>query len=163
MNRSWIFIALMVVAGVAVVISVLAGCRPAQEVHFALAAPSKPLLLITVNLNGQGPFRFILDTGASMTILTPEVAHRAGVSATKSAEGHGAGGKIAVALATVASFAVGGAVQKNLDVAITDLASLSAVTGTALDGIIGYNFLKHYVVTIHYRNKTLRLREQPGN
>ena len=37
------------------------------------------------------------------------------------------------------------------------LTMLSRVTGAGLDGIIGYNFLKAFRVTINYPDRVLRL------
>lgn len=38
------------------------------------------VLFVDALVNGQGPFNFILDTGASETVITPRVAQKLGVS-----------------------------------------------------------------------------------
>lgn len=37
-------------------------------------------LLVPVTINGQGPFRFVLDTGANRSVLTPQLAAHLGLS-----------------------------------------------------------------------------------
>jgi hypothetical protein len=47
---------------------------------------------------------------------------------------------------------------RNLPVIVGDfLDMLSGVIGTKLDGIIGYNFLRHFRVVIDYPNDRFRL------
>ena len=57
-----------------------------------------------------------------------------------------------------ASQAVGHTRVENLSVVVADfLTMLSQAVMTKLDGVIGYNFLKRFKVTIDYLNETLRL------
>src|SRR6185369_13500454 len=37
-------------------------------------------LLVPVTINGQGPFRFVLDTGANRSVLTPQLAAHLGLA-----------------------------------------------------------------------------------
>src|SRR5438270_2418994 len=48
-------------------------------VKFKLAHPAKPLILVPAMLNGEGPYIFAVDTGASTTVLSPEVAEMQGI------------------------------------------------------------------------------------
>jgi|GEM_PF-3917599 len=40
----------------------------AGEVEFALAGPGGAALLVPVFVNGEGPFDFVLDTGATLNL-----------------------------------------------------------------------------------------------
>jgi predicted aspartyl protease len=126
-------------------------------VKFALASPDKPLLILPVSINKKGPFRFVLDTGASMTVLSRTLATKLAVKAEEKAAGMGAGGKISFSLGSIQSLSIGDATMEGVGVAIGDLTALSKVTGAELDGIIGYNFLKNYTLTVDYKNETVRL------
>jgi predicted aspartyl protease len=53
-----------------------------REVTFKLAGAHAPLILVPTFVNGQGPYDFVLDTGASATLLSPELAERLGLTAT---------------------------------------------------------------------------------
>ena len=41
------------------------------KVKFRLAGGAQPLILLPVQVNGDGPFKFILDTGAGTSLLRP--------------------------------------------------------------------------------------------
>ena len=74
-----------------------------------------------------------------------------------SKDGQSAGGKVSVSLAKVDSFAVGAAKLDDVDVGIVDLGHIGKTIGAKIDGDLGYNFLKHFRVTIDYRNCEIRL------
>src|SRR5437879_10761481 len=78
-----------------------------SRVKFRLAGGAQPLILLPVKVNGQGPFEFILDTGAGTSLLSPETAQKVGAKIISAKEGHSAGGKVSVSLAKVDSLAVG--------------------------------------------------------
>jgi predicted aspartyl protease len=128
-----------------------------NEVSFRLGDPAKPLILVPTSINGKGPYDFALDTGASMTILSGELVQSLGVSRGVSRTGVGAGGSVEVSLASVDSLAIGRVEVKRLQVAVMDLDILSQAVGVRLMGIIGYNFLRSFRVTIDYPKKLLRL------
>jgi predicted aspartyl protease len=128
-----------------------------NEVSFRLGDPAKPLILVPTFVNGRGPYDFALDTGASMTILSGELVQSLGVNRGVSRTGVGAGGSVEVSLASIDSLAIGQVELKRLQVAVMDLGVLSEAVGVRLMGIIGYNFLQSFRVTIDYRKKLLRL------
>ena len=103
------------------------------RVKFRLAGGAQPLPLLPVRVNERGPYEFILDTGAGTSVLTPELAHSLGIKRTGSRQGHTAGGPVNM------------------------LAMLSGVVDRRLDGIIGYNFLRHFRVAIDYPNEWFSL------
>jgi len=105
-------------------------------------------------VNGKGPFNFVVDTGASHTVLSSQTAEKLGLyenspGCCESATGRpaqGAGGPVAARATTVESVKVGDVEVKNVDVALIDLVSLDR----NWDGIIGYTFMKDYKVVIDY-------------
>jgi predicted aspartyl protease len=130
------------------------------KVGFRLAGGPQPLILVPVTVNGNGPFEFILDTGAGLTVVSPELAALVGIDATGSKEAMGAGGKVVVQLGTAASITVGGATRRDAAVAISEeLSRIAAVVGSKVDGAFGHGFLAGYVVTIDYRTAVLGLAD----
>ena len=127
------------------------------KVKFRLAGGAQPLILLPVNVNGHGPFEFILDTGAGTSLLSSELAKQLNVKVIGSKEGQSAGGKVSVSLATVDSLAVGETKLADVDVGIVDLGQIGKTIGAKIDGDLGYNFLKHFRITIDYRNCEIRL------
>jgi predicted aspartyl protease len=117
---------------------------------FHLAGGAQPLILVPVNVNGQGPFDFILDTGAGTSLLATELAAQLHVKVLGSKEGQSAGGKVSVSLAKVDALAVGEARLLDVDVGIVDLSHIGKTIGAKIYGDLGYNFLRYFRVTIDY-------------
>jgi len=129
------------------------------KVKFRLAGGAQPLILLPVQVNGDGPFEFILDTGAGTSLLSSDLAKKLKIKIISTKEGQSAGGKISVSLAKVDSLAVGQAKLDDVDVGIVDLTHIGNTIGTKIDGDIGYNFLKHFRITIDYHDCEIRLDE----
>jgi predicted aspartyl protease len=125
-------------------------------VKFRLAGDAQPLLLLPVEVNGRGPYEFILDTGAGTTLLTPELARSLGVKSTGTKQGQTAGGAVDVSLAVVDSLGVGDFKRTGIDVAILDLSRISQTVGAPIDGDLGYNFLRDFRLTIDFEAVELR-------
>ena len=135
----------------------------AEPVKFRLAGGAQPLALVPVQINGAGPFEFILDTGAGTTLVAPHIAQRLNLQTTATKEGQTAGGRVTVALSSVDTLQVGRGRAKNLQVAITDLSHLGRVIGAQPDGDLGYNFLKGFCLTIDYAAGELTIGRSPAS
>jgi predicted aspartyl protease len=120
------------------------------KVKFRLAGGAQPLILLPTRVNGAGPFDFILDTGAGTSLQQLNIK----ILGTK--EGQSAGGKVSVSLAKVESLALGQAKIEDVEVGIVDLGHIAKTIGTRIDGDVGYNFLKHFRVTIDYESGEIR-------
>jgi len=118
----------------------------------------KPLIIVETMVNGKGPFNFVVDTGASHTVITNQTAQRLGIPNARvgccgSAPGRtaqGAGGAVAAQTTTLESIKVGDVEEEDIEVAIIDLTNISTVVGQTLDGIIGKTFMQDYKVIIDY-------------
>jgi len=132
--------------------------KAVTEIPMRLASPAKPLILVDVYANGRGPFQFAVDTGASTTAITPELAKELGVASSPIGAATTAGAHVAVTGGILQSFQVGGAKIQNSNVVVGDFfGMLSKAIGAKLDGIVGYNFLRNYKVALDYPNETLTL------
>jgi predicted aspartyl protease len=102
------------------------------------------IIVIKGKLNDQEAL-FILDTGASMTCITPKAAKKAGI------ESNGMMGR-------VDSIQVGDASVKGHQVAVMDppqARPLRDVIGVDYSGIVGQPFLKKFVTTFDYRRQQI--------
>jgi clan AA aspartic protease (TIGR02281 family) len=116
-----------------------------------------PLILIDGVVNGDTAVRFVVDTGASTTVISSEVATRARVTIKKRrAKAIGADGSQSAKIATLTSLSVGKIRVANLGAAVMDLGSLNHATRLNIGGILGFNFLKRYTTTINYAQRTIR-------
>ena len=128
----------------------------APEVKFEHPTDEAPLIIVPVKLNGKGPFRFVLDTGASGSVVTPKAAKALGLHGSGTAKAIGAGGSTDVMLTRLDSLELGGEKVTGLTLAIDEMKDVSAVVPN-LDGIVGYDFLRRFVLEIDYPASTLRL------
>jgi clan AA aspartic protease (TIGR02281 family) len=121
---------------------------------FSLVGSDKPIIIVKVKVNGEGPLDFAVDTGASATVVSKQLAQKLGISDTGEAlkKGRCCCGEIDAAMASVKSVKVGDTEVRDIQVALMDLSSFSKMLKIDLAGIIGYNFMKDYKVLIDYPN-----------
>lgn len=113
---------------------------------------TQPLILLPTMINGKGPFDFVLDTGAGMTILTEELAGILGVVKIGVKEAIGSPGKkMNIPLGTVESMSIGETRVETMTIAIME--NLPRCAG---HGVLGHNFLKNFIVIIDYRKRTVQ-------
>jgi predicted aspartyl protease len=117
------------------------------------------LVKVPVNVNGKGPFTFDLDTGASKTTLTPQLAESLGITIRPGdqPEARGIGGGIPTEYAD-ASIGVGSLVFETDEVYVLDVnAILKSVGGR--DGVLGYTTLKHCTMSLSYNKRRFKLNK----
>ena len=113
-------------------------------------------ILVPVKINGLD-VTLVLDTGASQTLIRPEVARRAGLEVARGApmvRGNVVGGnRVAVPLVRARSVSVGAAAVEDIDVGVFD-----ALPGRPeVDGLLGASFLAHFKFTVDRKNLQLVL------
>ncbi len=99
--------------------------------------------------------QFILDTGASITMIPGKVIQKIGSSTiitARSVHIQTAGGTVDVDIVRVDSIEIMGKTVKNIEVASFDLP-----TETRVEGLLGLNFLKHFRMTLDFPNGKLSL------
>ena len=129
---------------------------------FYIANPERPIITVKGTINGKGPFNFIFDTGASITVIEKQTAEKLGLSdktlTTRNALG--AGGALVATTLTVKSIKVDDVEATDIQVGVMDLSNV-AKCGCIRDfgGIIGYNFVKDYRVTIDYPKQEIHFEK----
>lgn len=111
-----------------------------------------------VMINGQGPFRFILDTGANQSVLTKRVVDAVGLTLAPESQLmlHGVTGSLVVQAVKLDSLQTGDLTQRDLKVAV-----LNSVMGGA-DGILGTQGFEGLRVTVEFNNDRLRIERSRG-
>ena len=106
---------------------------------------------------------FVLDSGSSRMLLDKAVAKALGLRTLPAPPIHG-GGSGAVALDAVEgplTLQLTGLGTPAYPFYVTDLSGVSGALGRKLDGIIGYDFLRDFVVTVDYAQQRLVIAD-PG-
>ena len=115
--------------------------------------PGLGVWITPVLVNGTHTGRFLVDTGSSVTVLSPGFARTLGLVPTATAESvelQTLGGRTAGPAATVASLRVGAAELRDAPVVVHD-------PGPGLDGILGNTFLGRYRMTVDGDRRQLHL------
>lgn len=115
------------------------------------------LVEIPIHVNGQGPFIFHLDTGASATTLTPELVSRLNLDTySESRQGMPrAGGALQAEYATIDSLRVDSVEFQNQEVLVIDLNRRMGLGNR--DGVLGHSMLKECILKLSYASHSLSL------
>ncbi|MBV6434416.1 MAG: hypothetical protein IANPNBLG_04669 [Bryobacteraceae bacterium] len=111
------------------------------------------LLVDGVWVNGQGPFRFLLDTGAQSTALHESIARRLGLRPTYLVETVSVNGSLPAPAARVTNVTSGRATALDLEVVLRGV--------PRFDGILGQNFLHHFRYGIDLTRMLLHIEADP--
>jgi len=124
-------------------------------VQFRSVGGSNFLILVPVYINGTGPHAFILDSGATHSMISSALAEGLGLDPDSSGQGFGAGGVVQTQSVRVHSIQVGSACQEDsCAYVLSDLEQIGVAAKSNISGLIGYDFLRDFRVTIDYgRNK----------
>jgi hypothetical protein len=119
---------------------------------------------LDVMLNGQGPFRFIFDTGGQ-NVVDPEVAKAIGAVGHGTAQGGGVGDTTeSLSFAMVKREQVGDALLRDQLFAIAPTRQgFGMAAGKPIDGLIGWEVLARYVTTFDYANRRVVLAMPPAS
>ena len=128
-------------------------------IHFEYAAETS-LVLVPVYLNGSGPYQFLLDTGATHTVVASRVAKKLKVSDGRMERLITAGGAIPVSIGWFKELRIGQVRIPKPQVAVADLALLASFN---VDGILGGDYLRSFSVVIDYLKHRIRFDTQSDN
>lgn len=120
---------------------------------------SATLVVVPVSIGGEGPFPFILDTGASTSAISSDLVERLGLEATgESSQVNGVVGSAQVPLVQVPEWSVGSASLRAADLGSFDFpVPEGSSVGSQLAGLLGSDQLSRFgSVTIDYEGAELR-------
>ncbi len=108
-------------------------------------------LTVPVMINGQGPFDFVIDTGADRTVVSQELAKRLNLPESGTAVLHSLGGKSRVPMVEVGSVQVSTNVIRNVRAAALPERNVGAA------GLLGVDALKGQRIVIDFEAKTMKV------
>lgn len=112
------------------------------------------ILLLRVSVNNSKPLKFIFDTGASYSVINSPRAIELGLKTAGEVTGSATGGSIRGWYIRGVSLSVQGAEVSNQWIASMPFPNFP---GFEFDGVIGYDFIKQFVVEIDYLDKVMNL------
>jgi len=114
------------------------------------------LILIEVTVNGMGGMHFLLDTGASVSVINDSLVDELGLERKgRLVEVIGAAGRAEASFTKVESIAMPGLELVNQQLLAVNLDPFLPYVGRRVDGILGFDFISRFVIKIDYENQAL--------
>jgi predicted aspartyl protease len=110
-------------------------------------------IIAPVMIDGKGPFRFIVDTGANQSVITTQLAARVGLtySPDRTLTLNGVTGSTLVPIVQIATLRTGDLLQQSLTLPL-----LQSVMGGA-DGILGMNGFEDHRITVDFDKDSISI------
>jgi predicted aspartyl protease len=116
-------------------------------------------MTVAVMINGSGPYRFVVDTGANRSVLSTEVATALGLPVIGRAMVHGIAGVLPSPTIRVQTLMIGGLVSRRVSMPVLDRQFLGA------DGLLGVDVMPGRRAILDFKGQTFSLLagEDPRN
>ncbi len=120
---------------------------------------------IKIMINGKGPLRFVIDTGASLSVISDKAAERLGIKPVArggNARAVGGSGSFPITYSLLDSIAMG---EARIDAVPVYIRTVHTAPDTPederADGYIGLSVLANYAVTLDYQTRQMTLDRSP--
>lgn len=110
-------------------------------------------LTVEVKINGQGPYHFIVDTGAERSVIADTVAEALALPRGETVTVDAIAGRVTVPTVPVSALAFGPFVRNNLHLPILPRAKL------LVDGYLGLDAINGTRITFDFQNHAVRVEE----
>jgi hypothetical protein len=114
-------------------------------------------ILVQGRINDSAPLWFILDTGASITVVNKDRAAQLGLPLLGDLEIGTSGASTGFSIVRDFSFALPGAEVINQRAGAISLSMFEAGLGLRMGGVLGFDFISRFVVEIDFGAETLNL------
>ncbi len=109
-------------------------------------------MTVPVTINGQGPFQFVIDTGADRTVISKELAEQLALPKSGTAKLHAMGGTGQVTIVKIDRFQVSDKISRKVKAAALSRKFLGA------DGLIGIDSLKGQRIVMDFQAGSMTLQ-----
>ncbi|MEO1257091.1 MAG: aspartyl protease family protein, partial [Bacteroidota bacterium] len=118
-------------------------------------------IIIQVSVDDSEPLDFIFDTGSGYTVIDKDIAEDLGLEGKEIEMNHTSAVWHLIKHNTIAinHFLM----EKNTKVYATELDHLEISLGMDLDGIIGYDLLRHHSIYINFDTKTMNIYDHSNS
>ena len=108
-------------------------------------------MTVAVTVQGTGPYRFLVDTGADRTAISRDIADRLKLSAGASASLHSVAGVSTVSTATISDLQLTHKPVRVVDAPVLESSNMGA------DGILGVDSLRSQRIMFDFAGKTMSI------
>ena len=112
------------------------------------------LVAVPIMVNDRGPYKFLLDTGASNSILSAMVADSLQIPRGRAETLFSAGGNVAVTVRTIDTVQVGEVRLRQAEIAVANFPLLQTLQ---VDGILGGDYLRRFKISIDYDSQIVQI------
>jgi hypothetical protein len=135
----------------------ITGHRKKVNIPFRLV---RNLVIVQLKINNRGPFNFIMDTGAGLTIITdPTLIDSVNIPNKRIVKltGCGTGRDFDAYITTALNIQIPGLTSYNVEAAILkdDDFGLSNNVGMPIHGLLGYDFFSNLAVKVDFSDSTI--------
>ena len=140
----------ILVAAVLSLTTVSATAQSQQTATVSMRPYKDTRAVVAVKLNGAGPYDFLVDTGANVTVLDAGLFAELGLKAEGATKQTTSAGVNTISLATVEEVAVAGLTVRGVKV-------IASKNLPGVRGILGENFLQHFDILIDNQRREITL------
>ncbi len=135
----------------------ITGHRKKVKIPFRLV---RNLVIVQLKIDNKGPFNFIMDTGAGITIITdPTLIDSVSIQNQRTLKltGCGNGGDLDAYITRALHIQIPGLTSYNVEAAILkeDRFDLSNFVGMPIQGLLGYDFFCNLAVKVDFSDSTI--------
>ncbi len=132
------------------------------DARFQTAPGFLPLVVLPVKINGKGIYKFILDTGASVSYISPALAKEHAVEPLVTQNAEALGNAVPISFGKMDKVTVGQYLKDDLKVGVVDMTALGKSVGVKVDGTLGYNYFKDACININFNTQLLVFDTAPA-
>jgi predicted aspartyl protease len=120
-----------------------------QDVNFKTELDDR--MTVPVKLSGNGPYRFLVDTGADRTAVSSQIVSALKLPSAAAAELHSVAGATSVSTAKVREFEFTRQPEQSIEAAVLDRVNMGA------DGIVGVDVLRSQRVQFDFEKQVMSI------
>ena len=134
--------------------------QPAQGIPFE---DCQGLIFVHVSINGSRPLWFVLDTGATLSVINAERVSTLGLRPRVGGRVNVDGGTVPFQLVSGVSIRLAHVETRVPSMMLLPLKPLEPHAGRAVDGLLGSDVLSRFITEIDYENRRIYLHNPQGD
>lgn len=114
-------------------------------------------IVINVTVNGKQNLAFVVDTGATQSVIDSNQATLLGKTQQSDLSITTGAGSVPMSYMKLKTLSLGSLTFREIPVVVADLSGLKVIPGKKLVGMLGANILRQFLITFDFPNQTITL------